>query len=96
MENVINWLEEVHPVPIFVDMSGLSFLFICASIGICVAIAMSKKVRNIFFLEVIMKTLLTLQIQKSDSVVVFENCIVNCFIKTESDFNKTEIGRAHV
>ena len=36
-----------------------------------------------------MKTLLTLQIQKSDSVVVFENCIVNRFIKTESDFNKT-------
>ena len=49
MENVINWLVEVHPVPIFVDMSGLSFLFICASIGICVAIATSKKVRNIFF-----------------------------------------------
>lgn len=36
-----------------------------------------------------MKTLLTLQIQKSDSVVVFENCIVNHSIKTESDFNKT-------
>lgn len=36
-----------------------------------------------------MKTLLTLQIQKSDSVVIFENCIVNRSIKTESDFNKT-------
>lgn len=36
-----------------------------------------------------MKTLLTLQIQKSDSVVVFENYIVNRSIKTESDFNKT-------
>ena len=36
-----------------------------------------------------MKTLLTLQIQKYDSVVVFENCIVNRSIKTESDFNKT-------
>lgn len=35
-----------------------------------------------------MKTLLTLQIQKSDSVVVFENFIVNRSIKTESDFNK--------
>ena len=49
MENVINWLAEVHPVPIFVDMSGLSFLFICASIGFCIATAASKKVRNIFF-----------------------------------------------
>ena len=49
MENVINWLAEVHPVSIFVDMSGLSFLFICASIGFCIAIAASKKVRNIFF-----------------------------------------------
>lgn len=49
MENVINWLAEVHPVPIFVDMSGLSFLFICASIGFCVAVVASKKVRNIFF-----------------------------------------------
>ena len=49
MENVINWLAEVHSVPIFVDMNGLSFLFICASIGLCIAIAASKKVRNIFF-----------------------------------------------
>lgn len=49
MENVINWLAEVHSVPIFVDMSGLSFLFICVSIGLCILIAASKKVRNIFF-----------------------------------------------
>lgn len=49
MENIITWLAEVHPVPFFVDMSGLSFLFICASIGFCIVIVASKKVRNIFF-----------------------------------------------
>jgi len=48
MEKAVDWLIEGKAFPWF-EGSGFAFIVCCVAIGFCVAVAVSKKVRNKFF-----------------------------------------------
>ncbi len=48
MEKAVNWLIEDGAFPWF-EGNGFAFIVCCVAISFCVAVAVSKKVRNKFF-----------------------------------------------